>query len=32
MEKFVFTDGDKIGVSDGEKTALYESEYILRYR
>lgn len=32
MEKFVFTDGDKIGVFDGEKTALYESEYILRYR
>lgn len=32
MEKFAFTDGDKIGVFDGEKTALYESEYILRYR
>ena len=32
MEKFVYTDGDKFGVFDGEKTKLYESEYILRYR
>lgn len=32
MEKFAYTDGDKIGVFDGERTKLYESEYILRYR
>ena len=32
MEKLAFTDGDKIGVFDGEKTQLYESEFILRYR
>lgn len=32
MQKFLFTDGDKIGIGDGEKTRLLESEYILRYR
>lgn len=32
MEKVAFTDGDKIGVFDGEKTQLFESEFILRYR
>ncbi len=32
MQKFTFTDGDQIGVFDGEKTRLYESEYIKRYR
>ena len=32
MEKLTFTDGDKIGVFDGQKTTLLESEYILRYR
>lgn len=32
MQKFLYTDGDKIGVGDGEKTRLLESEYILRYR
>ncbi len=32
MEKLAFTDGDKIGVFDGETTKLYESEYITRYK
>lgn len=32
MEKLLFTDGDKIGVYDGERTELYESEIIVRYR
>lgn len=32
MEKLCFADGDKIGVFDGERTELFESEYILRYR
>lgn len=32
MEKLVFADGEKIGVFDGEKTKLYESSYILRYK
>ncbi len=32
MEKLCFGDGEKIGVFDGEKTALCESEPILRYR
>lgn len=32
MEKFVYADGEQIGVFDGEKTVLYESENIVRYR
>ena len=32
MEKLAFADGDKIGVFDGEKATLHESEYIVRYR
>lgn len=32
MERFTYTDGDKIGVYDGERAKLYESEYIVRYR
>ena len=32
MEKLCFGDGEKIGVFDGGKISLYESEYILRFR
>ena len=32
MEKLVFTDGDRFGVFDGEKTELFDSEYVMRYR
>lgn len=32
MEKLLFTDGDRFGIFDGEKTELFESEFILRYR
>lgn len=32
MQKFLYTDGDKIGVFDGEQCRLLESEYIVRYR
>ena len=32
MEKFAFSDGEKIGYFDGEKSVLRESEYILRTR
>lgn len=32
MERLVFTDGDKIGVFDGEKTERFESDPVLRYR
>lgn len=32
MEKLAFTDGEKIGVYDGEKVLYSESQYIRRYR
>lgn len=32
MEKLAFTDGDKIGIFDGERVELLESEYIQRYK
>lgn len=32
MERLAFTDGEKIGVFDGEKVFYCESEYIRRYR
>lgn len=32
MEKLLYTDGDKIGVFDGEKSETFESEYITRYK
>lgn len=32
MDRLVFTDGEKIGVFDGEKILYSESEYIRRYR
>ncbi len=32
MEKLCFADGEKIGVFDGDRVSLYESEYLLRYR
>ncbi len=32
MQRFLFSDGDKIGLFDGENSRLFESEYIKRYR